>query len=842
MDRNLFNLFSFTQLQMGINTSDTSKAYDGDSILNHIINCANCALQDTDSFQKAMDELSAELRAIFDSEYCSIGTISNGYAEESIFSFETFNDKRLYERQERSLEAVKRVNINDDSSTVSFALRSNEKISWFYPSRMNGFANVERYQKAILPSRDVKNVCVIPIRDNANQNYGFIQLINVKNQIDFEHLVSPYMRALLGLVQIIINNQKNQQELVKRANRLKDADFYNFMQNKKVDFDALLDSIMSYFSKEFNAAVVSFLIPLLNGYDKEPIFYLRRVFVHPSIGDSKRQELMRSYGKKQTVKPKVFNEIRCDHQGKIIECYSSADYSEYGLNLDDNTLIMPIFRDYDNSHKCIRPLRRKDTYCKLPEQWKCTYRFKRMYGIFRLRISKSDLSGSDGNYQFDQEEAKERLSYLSRQITLLLNSIVDRHENESMQVFQYELKNSSFIKIQDFDNRCVDIIRQSIHAKVCSIYRYDERAKYLSLSATTAKIIHFKTKEHDLFFESERIKDTCFIHTSTPNNLLTQAFKTKSCLYVLNIKDAQSHNSPFIEFIKSDQESAMVIPMIKKDGACAGVVLLMGKEGDEHAISTTYWEHDIKGIEFIVSILTRISESDTERLTFLSQLSHEMLAPVTELVYDNDLTVNVAERNPDSFTRRQLISKLRENIDRNMLFKYIISDTEFIYSTAGRRIEYNIVKQNKPQAILLDAIRLMEKEAHAKGLSITTHIKQMPPLYFDKERMMQVFINLLKNAIRYSDRGTEINVSYDLGNNGFHEICFANDGIGVQIDEKESIFELFHRGEAAKKKFSRGVGMGLYITRDIMRMHGGDCYVKKTENPTEFVITLPNKE
>lgn len=826
---------------MGINTSDTSKSYDGDSILNHIINCANCALQDTDSFQKAMDELSAELRAIFDSEYCSIGTISNGYAEESIFSFETFNDKRLYERQERSLEAVKRVNINDDSSTVSLALRSNEQISWFYPSRMNGLGSVKGYKNYILPSRDIKNVCVIPIRDKANQNFGFIQLINVKNQIDYDHDVSPYMRALLGLVQIIINKQKNQQELEKRDNRLRDADFYNFMQNKKDDVDALLDSIMSYFSIEFNAAVVSFRIPLLNGYNNDLLFYLRRVFVHQSIGDSKHHELLRRYEKKQTVMPEVGNEIRCNHQGKIIESKSTADFSEYGLNLDDNTLIMPIFRDSDN-HKCIHPSRKQDAYCKLLEHRKCTYRFKRLYGIFRLRISKSDLLESGGSYHFDLEETKERLAYLSNQITLLLNSIVDRHENESLQKFQYELKNTSFIKIQDFDKRCVDIIQQSAHAKVCSIYRYDEQSKYLSLSATTARIIHFKTKDNDLYFEPERIKDSCFISTSVSNNLLAQAFKTKSCLYVLNIRDTQIHNSPFIEFIKSDQESAMAIPMIKKDGTCAGVVFLIGKEGHNHSISTTYWEHDIKGIEFIVSILTRISESDTERLTFLSQLAHEMLAPVTELVYDNDLTVSIAERNYDSISKRQLISKLRENIDRNMLFKYIISDTEFIYSTAGRRIEYNIVKQKKPQAILLDAIRLMEKDAHAKGLSITTHIKQMPPLYFDKERMMQVFINLLKNAIRYSDNRSTINISYNNRSDGFHEISFANDGIGVQKDEKESIFELFHRGEAAKKKFSRGVGMGLFITRDIMRMHGGDCYVKKTENPTEFVITLPNKE
>lgn len=118
----------------------------------------------------------------------------------------------------------------------------------------------------------------------------------------------------------------------------------------------------------------------------------------------------------------------------------------------------------------------------------------------------------------------------------------------------------------------------------------------------------------------------------------------------------------------------------------------------------------------------------------------------------------------------------------------------------------------------------------------------MPALYFDKERMMQVFLNLLKNAIRYSDQYTTIGIFYKKRDDGFHEIDFANQGIGIMEEEKETIFELFHRGEAAKQKFTRGTGMGLYIVRDIMRAHGGDCYVRRLNNPTEFVITLPNKE
>ncbi len=817
---------------------------DRNSILNHIINCANSALKSEDAFQKAMLSLATELRTIFDSEYCSIGIVDGDFAEECMISYKKFEDEELSKQQERFFKSFNRANINEYDFIICQALKSDTDI--FLHEEMIDRYDKNEYYQSILTSGHVINSYVIALRDKEKKIFGFIQFINTKKDINYNRDISPYSDALLGLVQIIINNKRNLQELVKKENLLKDANFYNLMQEKRDNVDGLFDSIMEYFSKEFNAAVISFRIPVLNGYKREPLFYLRRVFIHSSIGDSIRDELIHCYNTKRLVKSKddmnIVDELKCESQGKILENESDTNFSQLEYDLDNNTLIIPIFCDFEQ--KCIHPQLIMSEYCRADEHRDCKYRFKRLYGIFRLRISKTDLANNSyNNYHFVLEETKERLGYLSKQISLLLNLIVDKHENESLQVFQNELRNSSFIKIKDFDERCVEIIKSAIHAKVCSIYRYDEQTKLLSLNATTAETIRFTQMNENL--ETSTAIKSCYVHIKSKNNVLTRVFAAKRTECILNMQDTSIHDSLFIESVGEiemiNDHSAIVVPMLKKDGSCAGIVLLLGKEEHKHSISTAYWEHDIDHIEFIVNILTRISESDTERLTFLSRLSHELLAPVTQLVYDNDLTVNIAERNRESFSRQQLLKKLRENIDRNMIFKYIISDTEFIYSTSKRSVKYNIVKQNHPETILLDAICLLEKEAHYKGLEIRTNISKMPPLYFDKERMMQVFINLLKNAIRYSKEGTTIDVYYKFENN-IHEIRFSNYGIGIQVGEKEAIFDLFHRGEEAKKIFIRGTGLGLFIVRDIMRAHGGDCYVRQLNNPTEFVITLPNKE
>lgn len=820
---------------------------DRNSILIQIINCANCALQDEDAFQKAMQKLATEFRLIFESEYCSIGIVGDGFAEDCMTSYAKFEDEQLSKKQIKAFESVKRVDINNYKYAVCQAVNSDKDI-YFYQEQIERFGNYKDYQ-TILPSGDVKNSCVIPIRDHEKKAYGFIQFINTKKSIDFERDIMPYRDALLGLVQIIINNQKNQQELVKKENRLKDADFYNIMQDKKDNVNELLDSIMEYFSKEFNAAVITFRIPVLNGYKKDPIFYLRRVFVHPSVRN--QEEVVNQYYEERLVKNKdgmhVADDLRCDDQGKILKSKSSTDFSQYGLDLYENTLIMPIIRDIDK--KCIHPDKEDQVFCNPKEHHDCLYRFRRFYGFFRLRISKISLSESycNNSNPINSEETINRLTYLSKQISLLLNSIVEKYENESLRTFQNELKNSSFIKIKEFDERCVEIIRKSVDAKECSIYRYNELTKFLALSATTAKKIRF----NGINVIKDAVINNCFTRIDASNNVLARVFKAKLPKNIFDISDSTIHHSSFIETVENttndrfkSSSSAVVVPMLKKDGTCAGIVLLLGKKNHRHSVSTTFWEHDIEHIEFIVNILTRISESNTERLTFLSQLSHELLSPVTELVYDNDLTVNVAGRNPESFSRDKLISKICENINRNMLFKYIISDTEFIYSSGNRSIDYNVVKQEEPQRILLDAVRLLEKDANYKGLTIQTNISDMPSLYFDKERMTQVFINLLKNAIRYSIPSTThhtIGIYYKFDSN-VHEIRFVNYGIGVKKEEKDTIFGLFYRGESAKKKFTRGTGMGLYIVRDIMRAHGGDCYVRRLNNPTEFVITLPNRE
>ena len=115
-------------------------------------------------------------------------------------------------------------------------------------------------------------------------------------------------------------------------------------------------------------------------------------------------------------------------------------------------------------------------------------------------------------------------------------------------------------------------------------------------------------------------------------------------------------------------------------------------------------------------------------------------------------------------------------------------------------------------------------------------------MYVDKEKIKQVFVNILKNGIQYSDAHSEITISYNFNEkDNCHEIDFQNYGIGIAEEEKEEIFKLWKRREAAQEKRPNGTGMGLSIVKEIMKAHKGNCYVKRLNNPTIFTVSIPQK-
>ena len=106
----------------------------------------------------------------------------------------------------------------------------------------------------------------------------------------------------------------------------------------------------------------------------------------------------------------------------------------------------------------------------------------------------------------------------------------------------------------------------------------------------------------------------------------------------------------------------------------------------------------------------------------------------------------------------------------------------------------------------------------------------------DKNRLRQVFVNIIDNALKYSDEGGSVTISAERRENGFVDIAVKDTGIGIPADQLEKVKTKFFKGNATR----RGSGIGLAVADEIIRMHGGEILLDSIEGEgTTVTIRLP---
>jgi signal transduction histidine kinase len=144
--------------------------------------------------------------------------------------------------------------------------------------------------------------------------------------------------------------------------------------------------------------------------------------------------------------------------------------------------------------------------------------------------------------------------------------------------------------------------------------------------------------------------------------------------------------------------------------------------------------------------------------------------------------------------------------------------------------------------VLNDVIEAMRMKSLKYGIDISYKATELPKILGDYDRIKQVFINVLDNAIKYSYEGGKINVTVTLNNNKYIQVDIRDYGIGVPNDMIDNVFEAFYRVDEERSRQRGGIGMGLSIVRQIIKSHGGEVVLSSQEGEGTLVsITLPTK-
>lgn len=217
---------------------------------------------------------------------------------------------------------------------------------------------------------------------------------------------------------------------------------------------------------------------------------------------------------------------------------------------------------------------------------------------------------------------------------------------------------------------------------------------------------------------------------------------------------------------------------------------------------------------------------------FLGIASHELKTPVTSIkAYAQVLGAMLTKEG--EYKKAEMVTRMDAQVNR---LTNLIGDLLDVTKINSGKLQFNKTVFNFNEAIhetIDDLQHTTQKHSLIKDFAETGSI------YADKDRISQVITNLITNAIKYSPHTDKIIISTQLENDEVI-VCVQDFGIGIPDDKKDMVFEQFYRVSGNKQHTFPGLGLGLYISSEIIKREGGRMWVNSVEGSgSTFCFALP---
>lgn len=241
------------------------------------------------------------------------------------------------------------------------------------------------------------------------------------------------------------------------------------------------------------------------------------------------------------------------------------------------------------------------------------------------------------------------------------------------------------------------------------------------------------------------------------------------------------------------------------------------------------------GIVVVLHDATKDQKLELSRREFVANVSHELRTPLTTIKsYAETLIENPID---DRATTEHFLGVIESEADRmTRIVKDLLTLSHLDHKNDTEKEPENIdIKQ-----LLESVVDKMIINAKNKEQTLTYQsINDTPPFYGDRDRLEQVIINIVSNAIKYTPEGGNIEVYTGILYNDIY-IKVIDNGIGIPKENISRVFERFYRVDKARSRETGGTGLGLAIAKQIVESFGGT--IKITSEPdkgTEVIISLP---
>lgn len=257
---------------------------------------------------------------------------------------------------------------------------------------------------------------------------------------------------------------------------------------------------------------------------------------------------------------------------------------------------------------------------------------------------------------------------------------------------------------------------------------------------------------------------------------------------------------------------------------------VMGEGGFDSKID---YQSNIYEIDTLISSINNLSlkleEQENLRKRLTTDISHELRTPLTNVQTHLEAMIDGVW---DPSIER--LNSVNEEVIR---LTNLVNQLKNLAKFDSEKNKLNLTEVNI-EKLIKNIVYNNQGCALEKNINIMMNLENINA-YLDKDKISQVVVNLLSNAIRYTNNGGNIYINvYEEKEN--IKIHFKDDGVGIPKESLKYIFERFYRVDESRSKETGGIGVGLTIVKSIIDLHKGKIEVKSKKNKgSEFIITLP---
>lgn len=243
-----------------------------------------------------------------------------------------------------------------------------------------------------------------------------------------------------------------------------------------------------------------------------------------------------------------------------------------------------------------------------------------------------------------------------------------------------------------------------------------------------------------------------------------------------------------------------------------------------------------RGVIVVLHEITEIRRLEKMRSEFVANVSHELKTPITSVKGFAETLLEGAADDPE--LRQSFLKIIHEESNR---LHRLINDILHLSKIEQHLIDLQIEEVDVTN-VIYDTVETLQEELAQKEITISLPGQKQVVIEGEKDRIRQIIVNLVSNAITYTPQHGKVSVNLMVHEHHI-ELIVSDTGIGIPKKDLPRVFERFYRVDKARTRHSGGTGLGLAIVKHLVESHHGHIKVDSIEDVgTTFIVTLPKKQ